>query len=99
MHRFALSVVAAGVIIGLLYWARIVFITVSVALIIAFILEPFVAFVMRARLPRPIAAFIVCVLAVGVLVLAGFGAWNQLSGIATNAASFGDHLTQFSGKL
>ena len=96
---YALPLIATGVIIALLYWARIVFITISIALIIALILEPFVAFVMRARLPRPIATFLVCIFAVLVLSLGGFAAWNELSGLATDAPAFRDHLTDFTGDL
>ena len=99
VRGYALPIVAAGVVIALLYWARVVFITIAIALIIALILEPFVALLMRARLPRSIAAFVVCLVAVLVVSLAGFGGWNQLSGLATDAPAFRDRLADFTGKV
>jgi predicted PurR-regulated permease PerM len=99
VRGYALPIIAAGVIIALLYWARVVFITVAIAIIIALILEPFVALLLRARLPRSIAAFLVCVVAVLAISLAGFGGWNQLSGLATEAPAFRDRLADFSGDV
>jgi predicted PurR-regulated permease PerM len=99
VRGYALPIVAAGVVIALLYWARVVFITVAIAIIIALILEPFVALLLRARLPRSIAAFVVCVFAVLVISLAGFGGWNQLAGLATDAPAFREHLADFTGSV
>ena len=48
------------VVITILYFGRVFFITSIVAVIIAFILEPFVALLMRVRFPRTLASFVVC---------------------------------------
>ena len=77
----AISVIALGVIVALLYWARIFFITATVAVIIAFILEPFVELLMRVRLPRSVASFLVCSTALMVLYLIGLGAYTQVTGL------------------
>ncbi|HXA52767.1 MAG TPA: hypothetical protein VNV86_20765, partial [Candidatus Acidoferrum sp.] len=45
----ALNVLALGVLIAILHFGRLFFITSLAALMIAFILEPFVALLMRAR--------------------------------------------------
>ncbi len=74
-------VIALGVIIALLYWGRVFFITTTVAVIIAFILEPFVGLLMRVRLPRSVASFVVCSTALTVLYLMGLGAYTQLAGL------------------
>jgi len=84
-HSYALTIVAAGVVIALLYWARPVFITTLVAVIIAFLLEPFVGLLTRIRIPRALATFLVCAIAVLTLYFAGMSLWNQLSGIAREA--------------
>ena len=52
-----MPVVAAGVVIAILYYGRALFITSIVAVAIAFILEPFVLLLMRIRLPRGWPAF------------------------------------------
>ena len=77
----ALNVLALGVIIAILYFGRTFFITSLAALMIAFILEPFVALLMRARFPRSLASFVVCAFAIAVLYVIGMGAYSQLSGL------------------
>ncbi len=89
---WAISVIAVGVVIAILYWARIVFITAMTAVIIALILEPFVSLLMRWRFPRSIATLVVCALAVTVLYFAGLGAWNQLSTIASDVPALRQNL-------
>ena len=50
-------------LIAILYFGRLLFITSLAALMIAFILEPFVVLLMRARFPRALASFVVCAFA------------------------------------
>lgn len=73
----ASAVLAAAAVIGLLYYGRVFFITLIAATIIAFILEPFVNIAMRLRLPRAVASFVVCALALLVLYLCGLGFYTQ----------------------
>ncbi|MBI3471524.1 MAG: AI-2E family transporter [Candidatus Solibacter usitatus] len=80
--RLGLSpIVAAGVVMAFLYWARIFVITFFVAVAIAFMLEPFVGLLMRARFPRSLASFVVCSVALGALYLIGLGAYTQAAGL------------------
>jgi predicted PurR-regulated permease PerM len=74
-------VLALGVLIAILYFGRLFFITSLVALMIAFILEPFVALLMRAHFPRSLASFVVCAVALAVLYVIAMGAYSQLSGL------------------
>jgi predicted PurR-regulated permease PerM len=92
---YALPVIAAGVLLAILYLGRVVFITAMIAVIIALILEPFVGLLVRLRLPRSIASFIVGVIAIAVIYLGGLGAWNQMAGLAGDAPAFRDHLSGF----
>jgi predicted PurR-regulated permease PerM len=91
--NYALMIIATGVVIAVLYWARAVFVTSLVALIVAFLLEPFVELLTRVRLPRPLATFLVCLFAVLVLYSAGMMLWNQLSEMARVAPNFGANLS------
>ena len=52
-----LSILIMGTIVAILYYGRVFFITWLAALTIAFILEPFVALLMRIRFPRSLASF------------------------------------------
>ncbi len=85
VHNYALSIIATGVVIALLYWARAVFITTLVAVIIAFLLEPFVGLLTRIRVPRSLATLAVCAVAVLTLYFTLMSLWVQLSGIAKEA--------------
>lgn len=93
VHSYALPVIAAGVVLAILSVGRVLFITATVAIIIALILEPFVGLLLRLRLPRSIAAFVVCLVAILVLYFGGLAAWNQLSGLAGDVPAFRDHLS------
>lgn len=80
-RHLALPLIAGGVIIAALYFGRMLFVTFLSAVIIAFILEPFVALLVRVRFPRSLAAFVVCTLALLGLYVVGMGAYSQLVGV------------------
>jgi len=86
-------VIALGVIVALLYWARVFFITITIAVIIAFILEPFVGLLMRARLPRSVASFLVCSTGLMLLYLMGLGAYTQMTGLWEELPRFSERIT------
>jgi predicted PurR-regulated permease PerM len=77
----AFPLIAFGVVIALLYWARVFFITFFTAVAMAFILEPFVGLLMRIRFPRSLASFVVCSLALLAVYLLGLGAYTQVAGL------------------
>jgi predicted PurR-regulated permease PerM len=81
LRVLANPVIALGVIFAILYWARVFFITSIIAVIIAFILEPFVGLLMRIRFPRSVASFVVCSTALMLLYLVGLGAYTQIAGL------------------
>jgi predicted PurR-regulated permease PerM len=85
-------VLAGGVIIAILYFGRIFFITSIVAIMTAFILEPFVALLMRIRFPRGLASFVVCVLALVVLWVLGLGAYSQLANLYDQLPVYGERI-------
>ncbi len=93
----ALGIIATGVVLAILYWARIVFITTIVAVIIALILEPFVAMLTRLRLPRSIASAVVCAVAVTVLYFVGVAVWNQMSAIVGDVPALRERLAETVG--
>jgi predicted PurR-regulated permease PerM len=81
-----------GVIIAVLYLGRLFFITSLVALTIALILEPFVVLLMRVRLPRPFASFVVCAFALAVLYVIGLGAYSQAAGLYGDLPKYGQRI-------
>jgi len=86
-------VIAMGVIIALLYWARLFFITSIIAVIIAFIQEPFVGLLMRIRFPRSVASFVVCSMALMLIYLLGLGAYTQIAGLWEELPRFSQRIT------
>lgn len=89
---FAAPLIAIGVLIAILYYGRVFFITSLVAVIIAFILEPFVVLLMRLRLPRTVASFVVCTVALLGLYLAGIGAYAQASVLWEELPKYGQRV-------
>jgi predicted PurR-regulated permease PerM len=99
VHGYALPTIAAGVILAILYWARVVFITTIIAVIIALILEPFVGILVRWRIPRSVATLLVGLFAALVMYFGGHAAFTQISGLANDAPAFKDNLAAFIGHL
>jgi predicted PurR-regulated permease PerM len=90
--HLALPVVALGVVIALLYFGRVFFITSIVAVILAFMLEPFVELLTRVRFPRPLASFLVCTVALLFLYIAGMGAYAQFWVLAGDLPQYGQRI-------
>jgi predicted PurR-regulated permease PerM len=95
VHGYALTTIAAGVLIAILYWARVVFINTIISVILALILEPFVSILVRLRLPRFLATLMVAVIAALGLYFGGLAAYNQLSSLAQEVPAFRDNLASF----
>ena len=93
-RHLAMSILAMGVIIAVLYFGRVFFITSLAALTIAFILEPFVALLMRLRFPRSLASFVVCAIALAFLYVVGLGAYSQLAGLYDELPKYGERIGQ-----
>jgi predicted PurR-regulated permease PerM len=91
-RQVAIPVVALGVIIAILYFGRVFFITSISAMAIAFILEPFVALLMRIRFPRSLASFVVCTIALLFLYVIGMGAYSQISAIYEDLPKYGQRI-------
>ncbi len=78
--------------LALLYFGRAFFITAITALIVSFILEPFVRLLMRARFPRSLASFVVCAVAAFALYSVGLGIYTQVAGLVTEFPQFSERL-------
>jgi predicted PurR-regulated permease PerM len=91
-RSIAMPILAMGVIIAILYFGRLFFITSLIALTIAFILEPFVALLMRIRFPRSLASFVVCSFALALLYVIGLGAYSQLAGLYGELPKYGQRI-------
>jgi predicted PurR-regulated permease PerM len=88
-----------GVSIALLYYGRAFCITLVISIILAFLLEPFVVLLMRLRIPRGGAAFLVCGLALLALYSAGFAIVTQLSELSDELPYYSDRVNAIVDKV
>jgi hypothetical protein len=69
------------VVLGALYYGRVLLITSITAVIISFLLDPFVNLLLRCRFPRSMAALVVCLVAALILYAVGVALYIQASGL------------------
>jgi predicted PurR-regulated permease PerM len=90
--RLAVGALAVGATVALLYYGRVFFITVVIAFIIAFLLEPIVGLFMRVRVPRGLASFLACALWLSGLYLVGLGVYIQGQSFVDDLPVYGERL-------
>ncbi len=90
----ALRVLAFAAVIALLYYGRIVLITLLIAVMLAFLLEPGVRLVMKLRLPRGLASLVVCSLALLFIYLLGLGIYTEISALIDDLPAYSDRVNQ-----
>jgi len=90
--QVGVNLLAVAASVMLLYYGRVFFITVVIACTIAFLLDPFVTALVKLRLPRAVASFVICSIALLVLYLMGLGLYTQIS-------SFADELPTYSQRM
>lgn len=78
----------------MLYYGRVFFITVIIASMIAFLLDPVVVLFMRIRLPRGVASFAVCSIGLMFLYLAGLGLYTESVVIAGELPAYGERINE-----
>lgn len=93
-YRLAVGVLGAGATIALLYYGRVFFITIIIAFIIAFLLDPLVRFFMRMRMPRGLASFLVCSLWLLGLYFVGLAAYTQSQQVMDDLPAYGARINE-----
>jgi predicted PurR-regulated permease PerM len=93
----ALIALAAG--LALLYYGRAFLVTLCMAFITAFILEPFVGLLIRIRVPRALGSFVVCSLALCVVYLAGLGVFTQVSGVVEEFPKYAQRINNIADRV
>ena len=93
-YRVAISILAAAGGVALLYYGQVFFITVIIAFMIAFLLEPAVRLLMKIRMPRGLASFLVCALWLGCLYFAGLGLYTEGVAMVSDLPAYGARINQ-----
>ena len=83
-----------GAAIAMLYFGRVFFITIIIASMIAFLLDPLVVLFMRIRLPRGVASFAVCSIGLMFLYFAGLGLYTETLVIAGDLPAYGERINE-----
>jgi predicted PurR-regulated permease PerM len=93
-YRVAISILAAAGGVALLYYGRVFFITVIIAFMIAFLLEPAVRMFMKIRMPRGLASFVVCALWLACLYFAGLALYTEGIAMADDLPAYGARINE-----
>ena len=93
-YRVAITILATAGGVALLYYGQVFFITVIIAFMIAFLLEPLVRVFMKIRMPRGLASFLVCALWLGCLYFAGLGLYTEGLAMADDLPAYGLRINQ-----
>jgi predicted PurR-regulated permease PerM len=88
----SVGILALGMAIALLYYGRVFIITVIIAAIIAFLLDPAVLFFMKLKMPRGLASFVVCSLGLMFLYLAGLGIYTEGRAMLNDLPAYGERI-------
>jgi predicted PurR-regulated permease PerM len=86
--------VTLAALIAVLYVGRLFFITLVIAVVVSFMLDPLVCLVMRLRAPRGLASFVVCSFALLVLYLAGLGAYIQAADLMKQLPRYSERINE-----
>ncbi len=98
-QNFSVTVISLAAAVALLYYGRAFIITLASAVMIAFILEPFVVLTMRLRLPRAVASFAVCSVAICVVYLLGLGIFTQAEGLIAELPKYQQRIDTLSDQV
>jgi len=88
IRGYSTRIIALGILIGLLYYGQLFLITLIAAVVIAFILEPFVLLIMRLRFSRGSASFLACSVALLGMYLVGLGVFTQVAELVEDLPSY-----------
>ena len=92
--QLGIGILAAAAAIALLYFGRVFFITLTISVSIALMLEPAVVFFMRMRLPRGVASFVVCSIALVAIYFAGLGLYAQALAMSDDIPAYSARINQ-----
>jgi predicted PurR-regulated permease PerM len=92
--QWGVATLGLGAAIAILYYGRVFVITIIVASMIAFLLDPIVELFMKLRLPRGLASFAVCSIGLVFLYLAGLGLYTESVAIMDDLPAYGERINQ-----
>ncbi|HEY1753873.1 MAG TPA: AI-2E family transporter [Bryobacteraceae bacterium] len=92
--QVGVGILAVGAAVALLYYGRVFFITVIIATMIAFLLEPMVEFFLKLRFPRGLASFVVCSISLVFLYFVGLGVYTEAIAMMDDLPAYGERINE-----
>jgi predicted PurR-regulated permease PerM len=96
---FSARIVAAAIILLFFYYAAGVVITLLLSILLAYLLDPAVELLERARLPRTLGAMVMVLILIAVLAAVGYGLWTRTADFAENWPKYSSVLQQAAGAV
>jgi predicted PurR-regulated permease PerM len=96
---FSARIVAAAIMLLFFYYAAGVVITLLLSILLAYLLDPAVELLERARLPRTLGAMVMVLILIAVLVAVGYGLWTRTADFAENWPKYSSVLQQAAGAV
>ena len=91
--------ISLACLIAILYIGRVLIITLIIAILSAFILDPLVGLFGRLRIPRAPASFLVCSLALLTIYGSLFGAYTQISVLLEELPAYTQRINELTDKV
>ena len=91
--------ISLACLIALLYFGRVLIVTLLISILSAFILDPLVGLFGRMKIPRGLASFLVCSLALLGIYLSLFGAYMQVSVLMEELPAYTQRINELSDKV
>ena len=88
------AVVTGTVVILTLYYAKVVFLPIALALLLSFLLTPVVSLLERIKFPRALAVVTVIAALVGLIGVLGWKTYGQLTDLADQIPTYKGALTE-----
>lgn len=93
IRGYSTRIIALGILVALVYYGQLFLITLIAALVMAFILEPFVMLIMRLRFfSRGSASFLACSVAVLGVYLLGLGVFTQMAELVDDLPAYSQRI-------
>ena len=91
--------ISLACLIALLYFGRVLIVTLLISILSSFILDPLVGLFGRFKIPRGLASFLVCSLALLAIYLSLFGAYTQVSVLMEELPAYTQRINELTDKV
>src|ERR1700761_857491 len=85
----SLKLLGTALVLGFLYYAAGVVITLLLSVLLAYFLDPIVEYLERLRISRTLAAMVTVLVLIAVLLAVGYGLWSRGADFAANWPKYG----------